>query len=653
VAPPSVHHSGGVYKWTSPLGPIEGEAPEWLTKLILTKLLPDADPVAMSGSHVVTRKDLEAFIAYKERYEDAADHVLVARAVLNGTSWGPTNRHTKMVRFLGALRVFIMTNYDGASVDPVGTSELFVACTEAASIEGVDTITNKDWVAHLIHRLSGDDSSYRGKIEAARRARAEANALLPEGERRERQIRYPLTHSGNAERLVDTHGTQIRFVPEWKTWLCWNGRVWVKSTDAAEVSQLMLSTARGIIAEADDAESRGHDDYAKYMRKWAEDSESAYVRDASVRLASTDPRVRIVFETLDADPWLFNCKNGTIDLLTGGLLPHDQANLITKMSKVAFDPDATCPTWLTFIHQAMGGDQGMIDYLHRWCGYMLTGSVQEHALMFNRGEGGNGKGVFFNTLLRVWDSYGVVCATDMLLKSAGSKHSTDITNLFRARMAVASETEQGRSWDEPLLKRLTGGDSITARRMREDNWTFTPTHKIAVQANSEPIVRSFDDGVWRRMHAIPFAESFVGREDRGLETKLSEELAGVLAWAVRGCLAWQREGLRPPAKVVAATKAYRDEQDTFAQFMNDRCVLDVGAKITRSELREAYELWCKQQGDFALGSKLFAQRINKLGLAETTAKRLGNAYTERGWLGIKLVTSDADRLTIVKKEVSK
>jgi putative DNA primase/helicase len=644
VAPPSLHYSGGVYAWISPPSKGMSTPPAWLVDAIQTRAarMPEADAVPMNGYHTVTRKDLEDFIAYKERYAEAANQVQVAQAVLNGTSWGP-NRYTKMLSFIGALRTYIMTRYDGASVDPEGSSELFVACTAAATDEGVDTITDKHWVARLIRNLSANDADYQGKLLAARRARAEANALLPEGERRERQVRYPLTHSGNAERLVDMHGTQIRFVPEWKSWLSWNGHVWVKSSDAAEVSQLMLSTARSILVEADDAEARGHDEYAKFMRKWAEDSESAYVRDASVRLASTDPRVRVSFEVLDADNWMLNCKNGTIDLLTSGLLPHDQKLLITKSAGVKYDPDAKCPTWERFVSDCMDGDLEMVAYLQRWCGYMLSGSVQEHALMFNRGEGGNGKGTFFNTLLKVWGTYGMVCETDMLLKSTGSKHSTGLTDLFRARMSIASETEEGRSWDEPLLKRLTGGDSITARRMREDNWTFRPTHKIAVQANSEPVVRSTDDGVWRRMHAVPFTVSFNSRPDRMLESKLEAELEGVLAWCVRGCRAWLQGGLRAPKKVLDATQAYRNSQDTFAQFVNDRCVLEEAAKITRAELRESYAAWCLEQGDYVMQSKQFAVRMRKLGVKEAKVKRVGSHLHERGWEGIRLAKNEADQ----------
>jgi P4 family phage/plasmid primase-like protien len=464
---------------------------------------------------------------------------------------------------------------------------------------------------------------------------------------------YELTDSGNAQRMVDMYGENLRYVAEWKKWLVWDGKRWDMSSDGAPAMRLAYQSVQAIRDAARALIEQGNDDLAKKVRAYAEAAESSYSLRSCVTLAATLPEVRINFESLDNDEWLFNVQNGTIDLRTGVLRPHRQADLITKISPIDYDPCAVAPTWERFVGEIMCSSQPMVDYLQRWTGYMLTGSVREQAVMFNRGDGGNGKGTFFARLQFIWGKYAVMCESDLLLKSQNSKHSTGLTDLFRARLAVASETEEGRSWDEPLLKRLTGGDLITARRMREDNWTFTPTHKIAVQANSEPLVRSTDDGVWRRMHVVPFDASFRGKPDRMLETRLVGESEGILAWAVRGCLAWQRLGLAAPEAVTKATNAYRASQDTFAQFVADCCYVHPEVRITRGELREAYMAWCTAQGDYALPSKQFASRMRSIGLHEAKVKRDHAGTYERGWLGIRIAKTEAEQkgFHVVKGEI--
>lgn len=649
VAPPSIHYSGRRYAWAN--DGIPADPPEWLLTAIRTRTLVSADGLAsedLGPPHVVTVGDLREFLSKNAD----PNHLQVCRAVLEGTSWAP-QRHNKMVAFLGALRMFIMNRYNGATVDPEGTSLLFEKCCEAATLEGVNSITDTSWIARLLRTLSVNDGEYRARLKAtAEVEQAKAEQFIDElaaNGANLKQSHYPLTHSGNAERLIDTYGNLVRYVPEWKKWLAWDGKRWVVSADGAEVSQYALAIARSIMSTIPyEVDPVANEDMKKAFMGWAKNSESAQNRTATKNLVAEDPRIRVSFESLDNDEYLFNVKNGVIDLKTGQLMPHSPTRQITKLAPVDYNPNAKCPMWEKFIHEAMDGSEEMAKYLQRWAGYMLTGSVKEHALMFNRGGGGNGKGTFFAQLTAIWGSYATTCEADLLLKSYGTKHSTGLTDLFRVRLAITSEIEEGRAWDEPLLKRLTGGDTITARRMREDNWSFTPTHKLAVQSNTDPVVNSTDNGVWRRMHAVPFGVDFRDRADKDLPKKLDAEQEGILAWCVRGCLEWQRMGLAAPQQVVEATKTYRMEQDSLGQFLSERCVLGEEYKVTRSELRAAYEEWCKENGEkYSLSPKKLVSQLKRLGLTQLMCKRQGREYSEAGWKGIKLIQNERDRMFAV------
>lgn len=645
VAPPSVHFKGGRYTWINDAPLVE--APGWLVERLKSRVLftpRDLVPEALGDARTVSEEDIRDFLSKQSH----PDHVQVARAVLDGTSWGPS-RHNKMVAFLGALRMFIMNKYDGATVDPDTTALLFASCTAAATAEGVNSITDCDWVAGLIRDLSANDGEFRARLKATAQAEtAKSEQFITELANNGatfKQSSYALTDAGNAERLIDTYGSLIRFVPAWNKWMIWDGKRWALSMDGGEVMQLALKSAREIMSSMPYIEDpEGAEDIVKAYQKWAMKSESVVGLAAAVRACSTDPRVRVDFEQLDTEEFLFNVQNGVLDLETGKLLPHSSSRRISKISPVAYNPEATCPAWESFLLDAMGGDVEMVEYLQRWVGYMLTGTVLEHAMMFNRGTGGNGKGTFFDQITAVWGDYAVVCESDLLFKTHGNKHSTGLTDLFRARLAITSEVEENRSWDEQLVKRLTGGDALKARRMHENNWTFSATHKLVVLGNSDPVVRGTDDGMWRRIHCIPFDVSFVGREDRNLKARLTAEREGILAWAVRGCLAWRQRGLVKPQRVVDATLTYRLEQDSLGQFLAERCVVDKTAKVTRSEFREAYEIWCKDNGErYPLGSKAIANKMKHIGVKNDMCKRTDRTYAERAWKGVRLVKTEADQ----------
>lgn len=443
---------------------------------------------------------------------------------------------------------------------------------------------------------------------------------------------YPLTDAGNAERLVARHGRDLRFCHTWKSWLIWNGQHWAEDT-SAEIMRRAKDTARAMSLEAAEVENNDiRDALVKHSRK----SESAGALRNMVALAQSEPGIPIQPSDLDRDPWLFNCANGTVDLRTGELRPHAREDLLTKMSPVAFDPAAECPRWLAFLDRIMGGDQELVAFLQRAAGYALTGKTGEHCLFILYGTGRNGKGTFRDTLRAALGGYAHEADFSTFVanknESPGAPRE-DLVALMGARFVAASEMNAGRRLDEALIKRLTGEDPIRARRLNENGFTFIPVAKYFLAVNDKPVVRGMDEGIWSRLRLVPFTVQIPESErDPELREKLLEELPGILSWAVRGCLEWQRIGLAPPAAVVDATKEYREEMDVFADFLASECVEHPEAKAKAGELYSTYKRWCDENGVYPQTQNAFGRELTKKGFKSDRNFSLG-----RFWVGIGLI----------------
>ena len=376
--------------------------------------------------------------------------------------------------------------------------------------------------------------------------------------------------------------------------------------------------------------------------KHATASESRGARDAMVKLAENERGVAVRYTELDADPFLFNCVNGTVDLRTGHLRPHERRDLLTRRAPVVFDPNAACPIWDRFLDRVMGGRADLVTFLQRAVGYSLTADVREQVLFFLHGGGCNGKSTFTRVLMDLLGEYATPGAPDLLMAKHSDAHPTELADLFGRRLVVCQEVEAGRAFSEVLVKQLTGGDGIKARRMREDFWEFLPTHKFFIAANHKPVVKGADYAIWRRIRLVPF-EVTIGEDEKDpeLPAKLAAERSGILRWAVEGCLAWQRSGLGVSKVVEAATGAYRAEQDAFGDFLEDVCVLGESARSTAKELYIAYERWCLQNGEKPSSARAFGVRLGERGL---TRVKSGSV---RLWSGISLKTdADASRFRI-------
>ena len=420
-----------------------------------------------------------------------------------------------------------------------------------------------------------------------------------------------LTDLGNAQRFVRQYGDGLRYVHAWGRWLVWDGKRWA-ANDRGQVQSLAKQAVRSMHEEALDHENRG---YGRKLSKWAFSSESEARIKAMVSLARTERGIAVLPDELDSSPWLFNVQNGTIDLRTGAIRDHDPDDLLTRLTPFRYDPEAQAGRWEEFLLEIMVGRRNLVSFVQRLVGYSMTGLVTEHVLALLHGLGANGKSTLLNVLLDLFGEYGRQAEPDLLIQRRGESHPTGVAALKGARFVATSEIGAGRRMAEALVKSLTGGDRLTARFMRQDFFQFEPTHTLWLAANHKPVVKGTDAAIWRRIHLIPFDATFaVDEQDHELTDKLKTELPGILTWAVRGCLAWQKEGLCPPDAVRAATDSYRDAMDVLAGFFEEACVLEDRAEVEAKELYERYTRWAEESGERRLAKNVFGRQLQERGL---------------------------------------
>lgn len=459
----------------------------------------------------------------------------------------------------------------------------------------------------------------------------------------------------NAERLIEWFGPNLRHIPKWNKWLTWDRARWTESPQRALAAA--VQTARMMLEEAtaklegvqaawekvrtldveDEQRKKGERELKNAQRVFAHAcrSQNSGSVHAMLNLGATHKTVETNHELLDAHAMKLNVANGTLDLTTGELEPHRREDLFTRLCPVGFDPHAKCPQWERFLERVQP-DTMMRLYLQRIAGYLLTGSVREQVLFFFHGGGKNGKSVFTSTLLALLGpDLAMPAPRDMLFLGKG-EHATREASLHRKRMVLASEIGEGKRLDEALVKDLTGGERIAARRMREDFWDFDPTHKIVISGNHKPIIAGGDEGIWRRVLLVPWGIKIPDEEqDRALAEKLKAELPGILTWALAGCLEWQRVGLQTPDQVKAASIEFRAESDTLGQFLDSCLEFRDDHRITCKALREKYIEWCDELGhEHPVGPRKLAERLRERGVRST---RVRTAVGVRdGWAGVDI-----------------
>jgi putative DNA primase/helicase len=424
------------------------------------------------------------------------------------------------------------------------------------------------------------------------------------------------TDLGNARRLVKRHGNNVHYINEWRTWIVWDqlaGR-WESDHDGA-VTRLAADTVIAIFAEALTLNNQADRDQ---LLKHAIRSQSEARLKAMVTLAQSEQGVTISADQLDADPWLLGVENGVIDLKHGAFRPSRRDDLITKCAAVTFDPAAACPNWTAFLKTITGDDSELQAYLQRIAGYLLTGSVQEEVMFMPYGTGRNGKSTFRETLHALLGSYALAADANLLVERKASGGATEeIARLKGRRFVAVNETAESDQLNEARVKFITSQDMITARNLYGHFFDFFPTHKTFLTTNHKPIIRGTDEGIWRRVHLIPFTVSIdasaVDKHFR--EHRLLPELPGILNWALAGLASYLKIGLSPPDMVVASTTEYRRDMDVIGQWIDARCEVDSRASISTAAAYGDYSLWATDEVGWALKKLTFRRHLTDRGYA--------------------------------------
>ena len=438
-----------------------------------------------------------------------------------------------------------------------------------------------------------------------------------------------LTDLGNARRLVAQHGHDLHYSFKAKKWLVWNGRCW-EYNFSGEVYRRAKQTIATIYAEA----GRADEDSRKKIVAHALRSEHDNRIKGMISQAQSEPGIPVLPEQLDKDPWLLNCLNGTLNLKTGKLKPHDRKDLITRFAPVEYDPKATCPGWEKFLARIQKSNTENIEFIQRILGYSLTGSCREQCLFMLWGTGANGKSTLLGTVSAILGSYAMQTPAETLLAKQRGEIPNDIARLNGPRFVTAIEVSEGKRLAESLVKQLTGQDTVSARFLFGEYFDFRPQFKLFLGTNHKPIIKDTTHAMWRRIKFVSFRVEIPDAEqDPELPEKLKAEGPGILQWMVKGCLSWQKSGLAVPEDVLDATAEYRGEQDVVGNFISDCCIEAPGAMAPAKGLYEAYLDWAKNAGEkWPLTQRAFGMSLSERGFERD--KGTGNKGIWRG-LGLR------------------
>lgn len=447
-----------------------------------------------------------------------------------------------------------------------------------------------------------------------------------------------MTDLGNARRFVAQHHERLRCIggSSRNPWYVYTGTHW-EPDKMGEAMRLAKETVRSIHNEA---HAMKDEEKRDALLAHAFKSEGAERIRAIVSLAQSEPEIVLRHDQLDRDRWLFNVRNGTIDLQTGKFRKHKRTDYITKISSVEYDKHATCPRWLQFLDEVLAGDKALIGFMKRAFGYSLTGDVREHALFFCYGTGRNGKSVLFEVARELYADYAIQAdfSTFQSSRNEGPRH--DLARMHGARFVSAIEARGDRSFDETVVKQMTGGDTVTARNLYESSFEFKPQFKLWLAANHLPLVKEQTEAFWSRILMIPFSVTIPAhKRKKNLSKLLVKELPGILNWALEGCREWSRNGLMAPDTVRRAIHDYKEEYDILSEFFMARCELNPRSWVARAPLYQSFsDWWQESRGRNALSHNQFNQMMRER--PDIKQRKLEGI---RGWRGIAVKESRSYR----------
>lgn len=466
--------------------------------------------------------------------------------------------------------------------------------------------------------------------------------------------RLPMTDLGNAERFLRRFGDDFLFVREWG-WLVWDGRRWARREADRMLENRIKEAIRLIADEAAWLGSSGEDEeipkagkrkppmLSEELADWAMTSQAAGHVNCLRNLVQSD-RERMT-DVFDADPMVINVRNGTLEVRKRAdepyvqLRPHRRDDLITKLAEVDYDPEAVCPMFDAFLAEVQP-DQAVRRFLDQWGGLSFTGDIGEQKLVFFYGKGRNGKGVYVETLKFIAGSYTETVPIETFLDSGrarrGGEATPDLAILPGVRYLTTSEPEKGAKLAEGLIKLATGGDTMKARHLNRDIFSFVPQFKLTMQGNYRPKITGTDEGIWGRVLLIPWP-IFIPpeRRDPRLTHKLRQEASGILNRMLNGLCDWLDNGLVMPDVVIEATQQYREDSDPLGRFLAECTAPAIGQRVQSSVLHRLFCAWAKQAGETAWSAKGLANALKDRGMHQTKSS---NSY----WLDIELIKHEYD-----------
>lgn len=451
--------------------------------------------------------------------------------------------------------------------------------------------------------------------------------------------------AGAAQAFARLHDGRLLYDHSSGSWREFDGTRWARD-ELGRIAQHGLAVARELFVDASQIMLRASRErnpvLQKQLRVEADQAMSAATAlhkkprlDAMIALAASDPRLAATRAMFDANDMVVGVQNGVVELSELPVTHRDgaAADMITRQAGTSYDAMALCPTWDAFLERVQP-DPDVRHWLRRWVGYCLTGLTTEQTFIVFHGLGANGKSVFAETLKKLLGGYGV--SADFGTFTAKDKASdairNDLARLDKVRLVVASEGPDGARLDEDLVKRITGGDEITARFLHREFFSFRPRFKLLLVTNHRPSISGTDHGIWRRVVLVPWTVTIPREEqDRRLTERLEDEMAGILNWALAGLDEYLALGLdQLPRAIAAANAEYRQDSDVVGLWIEDACLLDAAGRATTGELYQSYSAWAQAAGHRPMSAKSLGDRLRERGL---TPWRTGGA---RGWAGIAL-----------------